>query len=83
MHERSLQFVSSLPPAERATYLERLGKLRSRAWNVGWGVQDELNSVWYAAALDEQQSDDGAIDEGTRNRTGMSAFPPLAGGNRT
>ncbi len=57
MNERSLEFVSNLPPAERATYLERLDKLRSRARNIGWGVQDELNSLWYAVALDEQQSE--------------------------
>jgi hypothetical protein len=39
MYERSLEFVSNLPPAERATYLERLDKLRSRARNIGWGVR--------------------------------------------
>ena len=37
MYGRSLEFLSSLPAAERATYLERLDKLRSRARNVGWG----------------------------------------------
>jgi hypothetical protein len=37
MYGRSLEIVSSLPPAERTTYLERLEKLRSRGWNVGWG----------------------------------------------
>ena len=57
MYERSLEFVLSLPPAERATYLERLDKLRSRGSHVGWGVQDELNSLWYTAALDEHQSE--------------------------
>jgi hypothetical protein len=57
MYERSLKFVLSLPPAERATYLERLDKLRSRGRHVGWGVQDELNSLWYAASLDEHQSE--------------------------
>jgi hypothetical protein len=53
MYGRSLEFLSSLPAAERATYLERLDKLRSRARNVGWGVEEELNGLWYAAALDE------------------------------
>ena len=53
MYGRSLEFVSSLPPNERATYLERLDKLRSRGRHIGWGVKDELNSLWYAAALDE------------------------------
>jgi hypothetical protein len=57
MYGRSLEFVSSLPPAERATYLERLDKLRSRARHIGWGVEEELNSRWYAAALDEHQGD--------------------------
>src|SRR6266481_5692679 len=56
MYGRSLEFVSSLPTAERTTYLERLDKLRSRGRNVGWGVEEELDSLWYAAALDEQQS---------------------------
>ncbi len=53
MYGRSLEFVSSLPPAERATYLERLDKLRSRGKNVGWGVKEELNTLWYAARATE------------------------------
>ena len=38
MYERSLEFVLSLPPAERANYVERLDKLRSRGRRVGWGA---------------------------------------------
>ena len=57
MYGRSHEFVSSLPPAERTTYLERLDKLRSRGRNVGWGVEEELNSLWFSAAPDEQQSE--------------------------
>jgi hypothetical protein len=57
MFERSLDIVSSLPAAERTTYLERLDKLRSRGRSVGWAVEEELNSLWYAAALDEHQSE--------------------------
>ena len=76
MYERSLEFVSNLPPAERATYLERLDKLRSRARNIGWGVQDELNSLWYAAALDEQQTVGFAIDEGTQPCRSPDAVSP-------
>ncbi len=53
---RSLEIISSLPPAERSAYLERLGRLRSRARNVGWVVEEEINSLWYAA-VDEQQSE--------------------------
>ena len=55
MYERSLEFVLSLLPAERANYLGRLDKLRSRGKHVGWGVQDELNGLWHAAALDEHE----------------------------
>jgi hypothetical protein len=54
MYGRSLGFVSTLPPGERTIYLKRLDKLRSRGRNVGWGVEEELNSLWYDAALDEQ-----------------------------
>ena len=53
MYGRSLEFVSSLPPAERATYIERLDKIRSRGRCVGWGIEEELNSLWYAATLDQ------------------------------
>ena len=54
MYERSLEFVLSLLPAERANYLGRLDKLRSRGKHVGWGVQDELNDSWHEADLDGQ-----------------------------
>jgi hypothetical protein len=57
MYGRSLEFVSRLPPAERSTYLERLGKLRSRGRNVGWGVEEEFNSLWHAAAQDEHRGE--------------------------
>jgi hypothetical protein len=49
MYGRSIEFVSRLSPAERVSYLERLDKLRSRAKNVGWTVEVEFNSLWYAA----------------------------------
>jgi hypothetical protein len=56
MYGRSLEIVSSLPPAERSTYLERLGRLRSRGKNVGWVVEEEFNSLWYDA-VDEEDSE--------------------------
>jgi len=56
MYRRSLEIVSSLPPAERSTYIERLDRLRSRGRNVGWVVEEEFNSLWYDA-VDEQQSE--------------------------
>ena len=49
MYDRSLEFVSNLPRTERAIYLERLDRLRSRAKHIGWGVEDELNDLWWTA----------------------------------
>ena len=57
MYDRSLQLALNLPPAEGVAYLERLDKLRSRAGHIGWGVQDELNSLWCGADLDSHQSE--------------------------
>ena len=42
MYDRCVNFVLRLPLAQRRAYVERLGKLRSRAKHVGWGVEDEL-----------------------------------------
>jgi hypothetical protein len=55
MYGRSLEIVSRLPPAQRSTHLERLDKLRSRGTNVGWVVEEELNSLWHDA-VDEEES---------------------------
>jgi hypothetical protein len=57
MYDQSVKFVLNLPPAQRRTYLERLDRLRSRAGQVGWGVEDELIRLWYDSGLDECQSE--------------------------
>jgi hypothetical protein len=54
MYGPSLEIASSLPPAERSSYLDRLGRLRARGKNVGWAVEEEINSLWCAAALDDE-----------------------------
>jgi len=54
MYDQSVNCVLSLPLAERRGYVGRLGKLRTRAKRVGWGVEDELNDLWHAADFDEQ-----------------------------
>ena len=53
MYGRSLEIVSSLPPAERSTYIERLGRLRSRGRNIGWVVEEEFNGLWYEMVGEE------------------------------
>ena len=53
MYDEAVKRVLDLSVTERHAYAKRLGNLRSRARPVGWGIGDELNSIWYAAALDE------------------------------
>jgi hypothetical protein len=53
MYGRSVNSVLNLPLAERSAYVERLGKLRSRARHIGWGVEDEINDLWHAADFGE------------------------------
>jgi hypothetical protein len=52
-YDQAVKHVLDLPVAERHAYAKRLGNLRSRARPVGWGIGDELNSIWYEAGLDE------------------------------
>jgi hypothetical protein len=56
MYGRSLELVSNLAAAEQSTYLDRLGRLRSRGRNVGWVIEEEFNSLWYDA-VDQRQSE--------------------------
>lgn len=57
MYDRSLQFALNLTPAERGSFVDRLDKLRARAKHIGWGVEDELNSLWHSVDFDSDQSD--------------------------
>ena len=54
-YDQALTFVSNLPPDARMGYVDRLDTLRSRGRHLGWGVGDELNSLWHAAELYEHQ----------------------------
>jgi len=56
MYGRSLEIVSSLPPAERSTYLQRLDRLRPRGQNVGRLINEEFNRLWHET-LDEEDSE--------------------------
>jgi hypothetical protein len=67
MYGRSLEVVSSLPPAERSTYLERLGRLKSRGRNVGWVVEEEFNSPQRVYGRRQVQSLPPSVSQG---------FPP-------
>ena len=53
MFDQAVKRVLDLSVAERHAYAKRLGNLRSRARPVGWGIGDELNSIWHETGLDE------------------------------
>jgi hypothetical protein len=55
MYDQAVKRVLDLPVAERHAYAKRLGNLSLRARPVGWGIGDELNSIWHEAGLDEYQ----------------------------
>jgi hypothetical protein len=57
MYDQALRLVSNLPPDIRINYVDRLDKLRSRGRHVGWGVEDELNSLWFAADICDSSGD--------------------------
>jgi len=47
MFEQALTAVERLPASQRASFYERLDPLRSKAGNLGWGVQDEFDELWH------------------------------------
>ena len=53
MYDQAVKRVLNLHVAERQAYANRLGNLRSRARTFGWGIGDEVNSIWHEAGLDE------------------------------
>lgn len=53
MYSQALGFVSNLPPDARTDYVDRLDKVRLRGRHVGYGVEDELNSLWYDSEFGE------------------------------
>jgi hypothetical protein len=83
MYNQALKYASNLPVASRTGYIDRLNKLRSRSRYVGWGVEDELNSLWYAAELDEHESEwGGQAPSNIDSRPGFRSMrEPLFGGS--
>ena len=53
MYDQAVKRVLDLPVAERHGYPKRLRNLRLRARSIGWGIDEELNSIWHEAGLDE------------------------------
>jgi hypothetical protein len=53
MYDQAVKRVLDLPAAERHGYVKRLGNLRSRPRQISWGIDDELNNIWYEAGLDD------------------------------
>jgi hypothetical protein len=57
MYARSVQFVLDLPAINRRGYAKRLESLKSRARYLGWGVEENVEMLWYDSDLDECQSE--------------------------
>ena len=53
MYDQAVKRTLEIPIAQQPTYTERLGKLRSRGRPAGWGLGDEINSIWCEAGFDE------------------------------
>lgn len=47
MFNQALTAICGLPQAERASFLERLDHLRSKASQFGWGVKDAFDESWF------------------------------------
>ncbi len=56
MFGQALKRTPSLPESERAQFLERLGCVRAKAQKIGWGVGDEMTSLWcdYAVEFEDE-----------------------------
>lgn len=54
MFEQALQYVLTLPKAQRIEFLVRLDQVRQLGQDVGWGVGDDFNHFWSAAGLAEE-----------------------------
>ena len=48
MFEQALTAVDRLSASERASFYERLDSVRSAASNLGWGVKDVFDDLWYS-----------------------------------
>ena len=48
MFEQVLTAVDRLLASERASFYERLDPVRSAASNLGWGVKDAFDDLWYS-----------------------------------
>ena len=48
MFEQAQIAVERLPASERASFYGRLDPLRSAAGNLGWGVKEAFDELWYS-----------------------------------
>ena len=53
MFEQALKWAMPLPGDCRASFLDRLHRVREAGCRIGWGVGDELGDLWDAVAEDD------------------------------
>lgn len=49
----ALRLAITLPDERQASYLERLDRVRDISQHFGWGVGDEMNSLWVEYGCDD------------------------------
>lgn len=53
MFERALIAVMKLPPGEQPNLLNRLDRVRTALNDIGWGINDAFNDIWFELVPDE------------------------------
>ena len=46
MFQQALEWVTTLTENQQKPLLERLGRIRTAGWQIGWGVGDEMADLW-------------------------------------
>ena len=52
MFEQALKVVTSMPEAQRESFLDQLEDIRADGQGFGWGVGDDFNALWLQAGLE-------------------------------
>lgn len=55
MFEQALKYVQALPVSQQPTFIARLNVVRLQGKDVGWGVGDDFNDLWFEAGLAGEQ----------------------------
>jgi hypothetical protein len=54
MFEQAIKSVMALPDAQPPPYINRLDPMRAAGHNIGWGVGDDFDELWWQAGLADE-----------------------------